>query len=126
MNGESIRSCITLAVQANGADIMTIEGVSTGATLHPIQQAFREKQGLQCGFCTPGMILRAYEILKEQPHPTAEEVRELIAGNLCRCTGYQFIIESILEAADRMSPSGSANRAELAGEPAAAIGGGEA
>jgi carbon-monoxide dehydrogenase small subunit len=105
MNGESIRSCITLAVQANGAEITTVEGLATGGELHPIQAAFRDHQGLQCGFCTPGMLLRGYEILKENPHPTAMEVREGISGNLCRCTGYQFIIDAIMAAGERMAES---------------------
>ena len=102
MNGESIRSCITFAVQADGAEIMTVEALSDNGTMHPLQEAFWEKQGLQCGYCTPGMLLRAYEILSENPSPTAAEVREGLASNLCRCTGYQFIVESVLDAADRM------------------------
>jgi carbon-monoxide dehydrogenase small subunit len=104
MNGDTIRSCITFAVQADGADIRTIEGIAPNATtLHPIQEAFWEKQGLQCGFCTPGMVLRVQEILEENPHPTREEVREGISSNLCRCTGYQFIVDAALLAAERMS-----------------------
>ncbi|MGP8160268.1 MAG: (2Fe-2S)-binding protein [Candidatus Dormibacteria bacterium] len=103
MNGESIRSCITLAVQADGAEIMTIEGLAAGDQLHPIQAAFRDEQALQCGFCTPGMILRGYEILRENPHPTAMEVREAISGNLCRCTGYQSIIAAIMAAGEKMA-----------------------
>jgi carbon-monoxide dehydrogenase small subunit len=102
MNGESIRSCITFAIQANGAEIMTVEGLASGGRLHPLQDAFWEKQGLQCGYCTPGMLMRAYEILREYPNPTPEQVREEIASNLCRCTGYQFIVEAILAAAERM------------------------
>lgn len=108
MNGQSIRSCITLALQANDAEIMTVEGLSEGGTLHPIQEAFWEKQGLQCGFCTPGMVLRAYEILSSNPNPSAGEVREGISGNLCRCTGYQFIVEAVLDAAERIGhPAGA-------------------
>jgi carbon-monoxide dehydrogenase small subunit len=102
MNGESIRSCITFAVQANGAEIMTVEGLASHGGFHPLQDAFWEKQGLQCGYCTPGMLMRAYEILREYPNPTPEQVREEIASNLCRCTGYQFIVEAILAAAERM------------------------
>jgi len=102
MNGESIRSCLLFAAQANGAEIQTVEGLPTDGELHPLQEAFREKQGLQFGFCTPGMLLLALELLEENPHPTAAEVREGIAGNLCRCTGYQFIIEAVLAAAERM------------------------
>jgi carbon-monoxide dehydrogenase small subunit len=102
MNGESIRSCITFAVQANGAEIMTVEGLASHGGFHPLQDAFWEKQGLQCGYCTPGMLMRAYEILREYPNATPEQVREEIASNLCRCTGYQFIVEAILAAAERM------------------------
>jgi len=102
VDGISVLSCLMLAVQADGAEVMTVEGLALDGGLHPLQEAFWEKQGLQCGFCTPGMLLRGYEILVENPDPTATEVREKIAGNLCRCTGYQFIIESILEAASRM------------------------
>jgi carbon-monoxide dehydrogenase small subunit len=102
MNGESVRSCLMFAVQANGAEIQTVEGLAANGELHPLQEAFREKQGLQCGFCTPAMLLLALELLRENPRPTAAEVREGIAGNLCRCTGYQFIIEAVLSAAERM------------------------
>jgi aerobic-type carbon monoxide dehydrogenase small subunit (CoxS/CutS family) len=102
LNGESIRSCIAFAVQADGAEITTVEGLSDGGTMHPLQQAFWDQQGLQCGYCTPGMLLRAHEILAETPSPTAEEVKEGISSNLCRCTGYQFIVDSILDAAEHM------------------------
>lgn len=102
MNGESIRSCLTYAVQADGAEVLTVEGLASNGRLHPLQEAFWEKQGLQCGYCTPGMLLRAYEILQENPNPTPEQVREGIASNLCRCTGYQFIVEAVLEAAEQM------------------------
>ncbi len=102
MNGDSIRSCITFAVQADGAEILTVEGLGGDGTMHPLQEAFWEKQGLQCGYCTPGMLIRAYEILLENPNPSVQDVREGIASNLCRCTGYQFIVEAILEAAERM------------------------
>ena len=102
-NGHSVRSCLLFAVQADGAEIMTVEGLARGSQLHPLQEAFRDKQGLQCGFCTPGMLMRAYEFLQENPNPTEEEIREAIAGNLCRCTGYQFIVEAIQDAAARMA-----------------------
>ena len=103
MNGETVRSCITLGVQANGAEIMTIEGVAPSLQqLHPVQEAFWEKQGLQCGYCTPGMVLRTIELLRENPNPTREEVREGIASNLCRCTGYQFIVDAVMEAAEAL------------------------
>ena len=102
LNGASIRSCITLAVQADGAEVSTVEGLASGGELHPLQDEFSEKQGLQCGYCTPGMLMRAQEILVQNPDPTAEQVRAAIASNLCRCTGYQFITEAVLAAAARM------------------------
>jgi carbon-monoxide dehydrogenase small subunit len=102
MNGESVRSCIMFAVQADGAEITTVEALATGPSLHPLQEAFWEKQGLQCGYCTPGMLMRSLELLTENPQPSADEVREGIASNLCRCTGYQFIIEAVLDGAERM------------------------
>jgi carbon-monoxide dehydrogenase small subunit len=102
LDGHSIRSCITLAVQADGAEISTVEGLADGAELHPLQDEFAEKQGLQCGYCTPGMLMRASEILAGNPDPSPAEVREAIASNLCRCTGYQFIVEAVLGAAERM------------------------
>ncbi|MEA2383834.1 MAG: aerobic carbon-monoxide dehydrogenase small subunit [Solirubrobacteraceae bacterium] len=108
MNGESIRSCIMFAVQAEGADITTVEGLIGDGEMHPLQEAFWEKQGLQCGYCTPGMLLRAHEILTENPDPSREEVKEAISSNLCRCTGYAFIIDSILDAAQRMREAGHA------------------
>ncbi|GEL22222.1 carbon monoxide dehydrogenase [Pseudonocardia sulfidoxydans NBRC 16205] len=104
LDGATVRSCITLAVQADGADVRTIEGVAPDTrTLHPVQQAFWEKQGLQCGFCTPGMVLRVQEILEQNPCPTRAQVREGISSNLCRCTGYQFIVDAAVEAAERMA-----------------------
>ena len=102
LNGASIRSCITLAVQADGGEVSTVEGLAVGGELHPLQDEFSDKQGLQCGYCTPGMLMRAQEILAQNPDPTAEQVRAAIASNLCRCTGYQFITEAVLAAAARM------------------------
>lgn len=102
MDGVSVRSCIVLAVQVNEAEILTVEGLASDGQMHPLQEAFWEKQGLQCGYCTPGMLVRAYELLEENPEPTAEQVREGIANNLCRCTGYQFIVEAVLTGAERM------------------------
>src|SRR5919202_685784 len=102
MDGASVRSCLVLAVQANGADVLTVEGLAIDGQMHPLQEAFWEKQGLQCGYCTPGMLVRAYELLKENPEPTAEQVREGMANNLCRCTGYQYIVEAVLDGAERM------------------------
>lgn len=109
VNGESVRSCIMFGVQADGAEITTIEGVAPDfQRLHPVQEAFWEKQGLQCGYCTPGMVLRAIEILNENPDPTREEVREGISSNLCRCTGYQFIVDAVMDAASRMREGATA------------------
>ena len=102
LDGASIRSCITFAVQADGAEVSTVEGLASGGELHPLQDEFSDKQGLQCGYCTPGMLMRACEILAQNPDPTAAQVREAIASNLCRCTGYQFIAEAVLAAAERM------------------------
>jgi carbon-monoxide dehydrogenase small subunit len=102
LNGASIRSCITLAVQADGGEVSTVEGLAVGGELHPLQDEFSDKQGLQCGYCTPGMLMRAQEILAQNPDPTPEQVRAAIASNLCRCTGYQFITEAVLAAAGRM------------------------
>jgi len=102
MDGVSVRSCIVLAAQANEAEIMTVEGLASDGQMHPLQEAFLEKQGLQCGYCTPGMLVRAYELLREDPEPTAEQVREGMSNNLCRCTGYQYIVEAVLLGAERM------------------------
>ena len=103
MDGRSIRACLTLAVQADGHNITTVEGIAPGPdTLHPLQEAFRDKHGLQCGFCTPGMLITLLEFLRDNPNPGADEVRVAISGNLCRCTGYQGIVEAALEAARRM------------------------
>ena len=103
LNGASIRSCIVFAVQADGGEVSTVEGLAaTNGELHPLQDEFSDKQGLQCGYCTPGMLMRAQEILAQNPAPTAEQVRAAIASNLCRCTGYQFITEAVLAAAARM------------------------
>ncbi|PTW57580.1 carbon monoxide dehydrogenase small subunit [Breoghania corrubedonensis] len=104
IDGKSVKSCTMFAVQANGADIRTIEGMAEAdGTLHPLQDAFREMHGLQCGFCTPGMITRAYRLLQENPNPSDEEIRMGISGNLCRCTGYQNIVAAIRLAAERMN-----------------------
>ncbi|MCL4265482.1 MAG: (2Fe-2S)-binding protein [Anaerolineae bacterium] len=102
VNGRTVKSCTMFAVQANGAEIETIEGVANGATLHPIQEGFWEKHGLQCGYCTPGMIMSAKHLLAKNPNPTEEEIRWGISGNLCRCTGYNKIVEAIQYAAAKM------------------------
>jgi aerobic carbon-monoxide dehydrogenase small subunit len=104
LDGKSVKSCTLFAVQANGADIRTIEGMAAAdGTLHALQEGFREMHGLQCGFCTPGMIMRAYRLLQEISSPTEEEIRQGISGNLCRCTGYQNIVKAIQYAAAKMS-----------------------
>ena len=100
MNGSSLKSCTMLAVQADGAEITTIEGLATDGNLHPLQEAFWNNHGLQCGYCTAGMILASVELLERNPHPTAEEVRQGLEGNLCRCTGYHNIVKSVLAAAE--------------------------
>jgi carbon-monoxide dehydrogenase small subunit len=103
-DGQPIRSCLTLAVQANGHAIMTVEGLAASQSeLHPLQQAFRDAHGLQCGFCTPGMLMRAYRLLQENPNPTEEEIRFGLSGNLCRCTGYQNIVKAVQYAAKKLA-----------------------
>ncbi|MCK9507508.1 MAG: (2Fe-2S)-binding protein [Pigmentiphaga sp.] len=102
VDGEVVKSCLSLAVQANGKTITTIEGLADGDTLHPLQQAFMECGGLQCGYCTPGMIMASCSILKKHPQPTVEQVQEGLNGNLCRCTGYTQIVESVMVAAEKM------------------------
>ena len=99
VDGKSIKSCTMLAVQADGCDVLTIEGLADGDVLHPMQRAFHENHGLQCGFCTPGMIMSAIELIKGKPDITEQEIRQGLEGNLCRCTGYQNIVKSIQEAA---------------------------
>ena len=99
VDGKSIKSCTMLAVQADGRDVLTIEGLADGDMLHPMQRAFHENHGLQCGFCTPGMIMSAIELIKGKPDITDQEIRQGLEGNLCRCTGYQNIVKSIQEAA---------------------------
>jgi carbon-monoxide dehydrogenase small subunit len=103
MNGQAVKSCTLFAVQATGADIMTIEGLAKDGELHPIQQGFWEKHGLQCGFCTPGMILSALQLIQRYPKPSEEVIRHQLEGNLCRCTGYHNIVKAIEWAADKMA-----------------------
>src|SRR5579859_2000153 len=101
LNGRSVKSCSVLAVQADGAEVTTIQGLAgDSGELHPLQQAFHEEHALQCGYCTPGMIMAAADLLSENPHPTEEEVRDGLEGNLCRCTGYQNIVRAVLKAAN--------------------------
>ncbi len=102
VNGEAARSCLMFAVQAEGAEVRTIEGLGSVDDMHPLQEAFWEKHGLQCGFCTPGMLMTAVELLEATPDASAEEIREAISSNLCRCTGYQTIVEAVQAAAERM------------------------
>lgn len=102
LNGAAVKSCTALAVQADGADLLTIEGLAQGDKLHPIQEAFWECHGLQCGFCTPGMILSAYQLLERNPKPTEKEIRHALDGNLCRCTGYEHIVDAVQSAAKRI------------------------
>jgi carbon-monoxide dehydrogenase small subunit len=99
MDGELARSCLLFAVQAEGARIETVEGLSTGEELHPVQQAYHEKHGLQCGFCTSGLLLASVDLLERNPNPSEAEIREYLAGNLCRCTGYVGIVAAVQEAA---------------------------
>jgi aerobic carbon-monoxide dehydrogenase small subunit len=108
VDGRSAKSCTVLAVQADGATVTTIEGISSGAALHPLQQAFWDQHGLQCGFCTPGMIMQSAWLLGDNPDPSEEEIREGIAGNLCRCTGYVNIVKAIQQAAGELRAAESA------------------
>ena len=101
LNGEAVKSCTILAVQADGTSVKTIEGMSTNGEMHPMQQAFMENHGLQCGYCTPGMVMAAVGLLNENPNPTEDEVRFGLEGNLCRCTGYHNIVKSVLAAAKK-------------------------
>jgi len=103
LDGESVKSCTVLAVQAEGREITTIEGMASDGQMHPIQEAFHRNHGLQCGYCTPGMIMAAASYLRETPNPTEEQVRLSLEGNLCRCTGYHNIVKSILDAAGQMT-----------------------
>jgi carbon-monoxide dehydrogenase small subunit len=102
LNGQAVKSCTILAVQASGGEVKTVEGLATNGTLHPIQEGFWEKHGLQCGFCTPGMMMTAVQLLERNPNPTEDEIRHALEGNLCRCTGYQNIVSAIQYAAEQM------------------------
>ena len=108
LNGMSVKSCTVLTVQCNGAEVLTIEGFAPGGELHALQEAFHLDHALQCGYCTPGMITRAYRLLKENPNPTEEEIRYWMAGNLCRCTGYQNIVKAVQSAAKKLSAQAAA------------------
>ena len=106
MDGEAVRSCLLFAVQADGADLLTVEGLAEGEALHPIQEAFWEHHGLQCGFCTPGFLMTLYCFLRDRPRPSEAEIREALAGNLCRCTGYQNIVLAAKAAAEKLAAAG--------------------
>ena len=101
VNGEAVKSCTLLAVQCEGAEIKTIEGMATNGKLHPIQESFREKHGLQCGFCTPGMIMSSWQLLERNPNPSEDEIRHALEGNFCRCTGYHNIVTAVQDAATK-------------------------
>ena len=115
LNGKSVKSCTVLAVQADGQDVTTAEGLARDGELHPVQAAFRQEHGLQCGFCTPGMVMAATGLLAENPHPTETEVREGLEGNFCRCTGYHNIVRAVLAAAEALdSPATATTAPEVA------------
>jgi len=119
-NGEPVRSCLLFAVQADGAELMTVEGLSTGEMLHPIQEAFIEAHGLQCGFCTPGILLVTHDLLRRKPDPTDAEIEEALSGQLCRCTGYQSIRRAVRLAAEKVQQArGGTSATELHREGAA-------
>jgi aerobic carbon-monoxide dehydrogenase small subunit len=115
-DGEAVKSCTMLAVQADGHDVMTVEGLATASELHPIQEGFKDEHGLQCGFCTPGMMMASKALLDRNPDPTEDEVRWALSGNLCRCTGYQNIVKSVLWAAAKLRAESGASAAAEEGE----------
>lgn len=112
LGGQAVRSCLMLAVQADGATLMTVEGLSPEGHLHPIQEAFMEEHGLQCGFCTPGFLMSTYELLQQNPNPSDEEIKEALGGEICRCTGYQDILESVRLAASKLHGAEAASGAQ--------------
>ncbi len=109
IDGESVKACTHLAVQCDGSDVKTVEGLAENGVLHPVQEAFYEEHGLQCGYCTPGMLMRSYRFLQENPNPTEDEIRTGISGNLCRCTGYQNIIKAVQSAATKLQDKETAS-----------------
>ena len=109
IDGESVKACTHLAVQCDGSDVKTVEGLAENGVLHPVQEAFYEEHGLQCGYCTPGMLMRSYRFLQENPNPTEDEIRTGISGNLCRCTGYQNIIKAVQSAATKLQAKETAS-----------------
>ena len=120
LDGSAVKSCTVLAVQADGGEVTTIEGLSSDGGLHPVQKAFHEMHGLQCGYCTPGMIMASVDLLKENPDPSDTEVREGIEGNLCRCTGYQNIVRAVQQAAGELRSAGNGHTAPAEVDTAAA------
>jgi carbon-monoxide dehydrogenase small subunit len=118
LDGRAVRSCLMLALQADGAEVMTVEGLAKDAELHPIQEAFIEGHGLQCGFCTPGFLLAVYELLQHNRSPSDEEIKDALGGNLCRCTGYQAILRSVHLAAARLRGEGAASAVPAAADGA--------
>lgn len=114
LNGKPVNSCLVFAAQADGCEVLTIEGIAHGDELDPLQEAFLDHGAVQCGFCTPGMILAAKALLDRQPHPTEEQVRDALAGNYCRCTGYRKPVEAVLAAAERRRAAGRRNKHEVA------------
>ncbi len=108
MNGRGVKSCTVLAMQADGAELTTIEGISSNGTMHPLQEAFRQEHGLQCGFCTPGMIMSSIDLLSNNAHPSEPEIRHALEGNICRCTGYHNIVKAVQQAAHAMAGGTSA------------------
>jgi carbon-monoxide dehydrogenase small subunit len=115
LNGKPVKSCTVLAVQADGMHVRTVEGLAQNGQLHPIQEGFHEKHGLQCGFCTPGMMMTTSALLERNPHPTEDEIRHAISGNLCRCTGYMNIIKAVQHAAEKLEASTAAPEKAAAG-----------
>jgi carbon-monoxide dehydrogenase small subunit len=126
LDGKAVKSCTVLAVQASGGEVATIESLAEGGTLHPVQEAFWNNHGLQCGFCTPGMIMASVELLNRNPNPTIDDVRHGLEGNLCRCTGYHNIIRSVLDAAETMKSGTPGTQVSGAAVSTAATQGGEA
>lgn len=109
LNGRSVKSCTLLTVQANGAEILTVEGLAQNGQLHPVQEGFMQEHGLQCGYCTPGMLVRSYRLLQDNPHPSEAEIRMGLSGNLCRCTGYQNIVKAVQYAAQKLDATEEAS-----------------
>ncbi|WP_419855463.1 (2Fe-2S)-binding protein [Candidatus Poriferisodalis sp.] len=121
-DGVPVKSCTMFAVQADGHEVLTVEGLATASELHPIQEGFKDEHGLQCGFCTPGMMLAAKALLEENPNPSEDEIRWALSGNLCRCTGYQNIVKAVMWAADKLGANAESDGADDAGDASSAEG----